>query len=83
MIDLLKGAWESFEGHDDNRTEAWKLDRAERIEWEPPFLRFVLERHGGARFGSVRAELHYWCVDLENLSAGIYKKGWRSLRPSQ
>jgi len=45
------------------------LGRMESICWNPPVLSFTIERHGGTVLGSTRAELQYWQVNVENLSA--------------
>jgi hypothetical protein len=67
---LLAEAWELFEGSDQRSTDGYKLHRAEHLQCQFPSIRFVLERHGGAKFGSTRAELHHWEVDLNTLQAG-------------
>lgn len=62
--------------------EGYKLiDRVEKVIWEPPFLVFVIERHGGTVCGSTRAELQHWSVDLDEMTAEITKVGYRQLYP--
>lgn len=80
---LLEEAWEGLNGSDEQSTDAYKLDRAENLTWDPPWLTFVLERHGAAKFGSSRAALHCWGVNLNTLSASISKIGWRKLKPRE
>jgi hypothetical protein len=57
------------------------LLRMEDPSWEPPFLRFVIERHGGTVLGSSRAELQHWEVNLDEMTAEIVKIGHRQLVP--
>jgi hypothetical protein len=77
----LAEAWEWLEGCDEQRTEAYKLDRAENLRWQSPTLSFVLERHGATVRGSTRAELHHWEVNLDKRQASIVGHGRRQLRP--
>src|SRR5713101_1397585 len=42
-----------------------KLYRLEDLEWNPPVLSFVIERHGGTVKGSTRGKLQLWQVNLE------------------
>jgi hypothetical protein len=81
ILQPLKAVWPDIDGGDEGSTYPEHLDRAERLEWDSPFLTFVIERHGRKRFGSSRDDLHYWVVDLEKLSAGIEKIGWRKRKP--
>ena len=56
--------------------QAHKLHgRMDDVVWNPPILRFVIERHGGTVCGSTRAELQHWEVDLNNRSARVVKTG--------
>ncbi|MFY9987545.1 MAG: hypothetical protein WAK31_22500 [Chthoniobacterales bacterium] len=74
---LLSEAWELFDGHDQGATDAYKLYRAEKLQWQSPTLSFLLERHGRTNMGSTRADLQYWEVDLDTRQASIVKVGWR------
>jgi hypothetical protein len=51
----------------------------EALRWEPPHLRFVLERHGGTVMGSTRASLHHWAVDVEHGRASLERMARRQL----
>src|SRR5262250_2809176 len=62
---LLMTGWDELRGSGDEHTYAEKLYRAEDLTWDPPILRFILERHGGTVRGSTRAELHRWEVDVD------------------
>ena len=81
LLDHLKPAWDLFDGAEFSSMEAWKLDRIEKPRWEPPLLSFTIERHGGAKLGSSRAELQHWKVDISERSAVISRTGHRQLRP--
>ncbi len=55
----LAGSWAAFEGNDAEGMAHWKLlGRMEGVEWSPPVLSFVIERHGRTCAGSTRADLH-------------------------
>jgi hypothetical protein len=53
----------------------------ESVVWNPPKLKFTIERHGGTVNGSSRAELQHWCLDLETVTATLEKVGQRQLSP--
>jgi hypothetical protein len=57
------------------------LLRMEDPSWEPPYLRFVIERHGGTVLGSTQATLQHWEVNLDEMTAEIVKTGHRQLAP--
>jgi hypothetical protein len=75
----LAEAWEHLPGSDEESTDAYKLHRAENLQWQPPILSFVLERHGGTVVGSSRAALHNWEADLNLRQARIVRLGRRQL----
>lgn len=80
LEERLVGAWDDFEGSDVGGMAAYKLvGRMERVCWEPPELTFVIARHGPAKYGSTRAELQTWIVDIDKGIADISKIGWRKL----
>ena len=81
LLDHLRSAWHLFEGAELSGMEAWKLDPMENPRWKPPRLSFTIERHGGAKLGSSRAELQHWKVDISERSAVISRTGHRQLRP--
>lgn len=74
---LLGNCWTALEGSDAENTKWNKLYRSESIQWNPPILSFILERHGGLVLGSTRADVHYWNVDVEMGTASIERKGYR------
>ena len=57
------------------------IGRMEHVEWNPPVLTFVIERHGGTVLGSTRAELQRWTVDLDRKTATCERAGHRQLSP--
>ena len=81
-LKLLASAWELLKGSSDQNTYSLKIGRAESFRWNPPILSFVMERHGGYAYGSSRANLHHWEVDVEQGTANIVKEGYRQLRPT-
>ncbi len=79
---LLADCWSDLEGSSEGGMEASKLQgRMESIDWQPPLLTFVIERHGGTVCGSTRAELQHWEVDVERMTATIVKTGQRQIAP--
>jgi hypothetical protein len=83
LIDLLESGWNQLEGNEKQGMTAEKVDRIEKVEWDPPLLTFVIERHGATVQGSSRAELHTWTVDLERGTASCDpRSGFRQLIPN-
>ena len=79
---LLAEHWHNLNGSSDGGMEGYKLlDRMEDAQWNPPILRFIVERHGGTVCGSTRAELQHWEVNLDSETAEITKTGYRQLEP--
>jgi hypothetical protein len=79
---LLNACWDAFEGHEDEGMTPEKLlGRMEKVEWQPPVLTFVIERHGRICQGSSRANLHRWTVNIEARTASCEKIGHRQLHP--
>ena len=66
---LLNEAWDDLAGSEFENTTAEKLRRMEDLEWEPPNLTFLIERHGGTVMGSTRGSLHRWTVNLDRTTA--------------
>jgi hypothetical protein len=79
---LLAGCLHEFENGDSERMHGGKLyGRMEAVCWEPPLLRFIIERHGGMALGSTRAERHEWVLDVERKTAECTLLGYRQVRP--
>jgi hypothetical protein len=93
LANLLSTCWEAFEGHDEEGMTPRKLlplrrgdevlPRMEDVLWEPPTLRFTIERHGAVVLGSKRAELQRWIADIDQLQTSIERIGQRQIRRSQ
>lgn len=82
LDEALAACWDRLRGNAEGGMEGYKLlGRMESIQWQPPTLTFVIERHGGTVKGSTRAELQHWEVDLDKRTASIIKEGHRQLEP--
>lgn len=81
LLSALYHAWDKIEGGAAGSMTKDKVDRAKSIEWKPPMLSFVIERHGAFVRGSNRAELVGWNVDVSIGKATNYLHGHRELRP--
>lgn len=80
---LLCACWRQLEGGGAEGTTAEKLvGRVEDLEWDPPLLRFRIERHGRTVRGSSRADVHAWSVDVDAGTASCASGGWRQLKPA-
>ena len=53
----------------------------EYVEWNPPKLGFIIEKHGGTVMGSSRAELQDWSIDVEGKIAYCSVSGYRQIYP--
>lgn len=80
LISLLTEAWPEIEGGDAASMQPWKLARMEDAEWNPPYLSFVIERHGATVKGSTYAELQQWHVDVHGGTAWCSEGGRRVVR---
>jgi hypothetical protein len=79
---LIIGCWHDLSGSEAESTIADKLwGRMEELRWEPPHVRFEIERHGGTVMGSSRAEIHYWSVNVETATAGCSTGRFRQIQP--
>jgi hypothetical protein len=82
LASVLASCWEEFEGASAEGMEPDKLHgRMEDIVWESPVLSFMLERHGDTVYGSTRAKLQCWQVNLETQTATCGTVGHRQLKP--
>lgn len=61
------------------KAEKITTGRIEDLTWEPPMLKFQIERHGGTVNGSTRAELQRWRVNVETGTCELYSSGRRQL----
>jgi len=62
---LLAKVWDDLGGDEAGMTGHKLIGRMKQVEWTPPVLTFVIERHGGTVLGSTRADLQRWTVDLD------------------
>ncbi len=83
LVELLEDCWDMFSGSDQESMEAYKLERMDEPWWDPPLLKFIIERHGGTVLGSTRAERQCWNVDLDRRIAECNVIGYRQLHPKQ
>ena len=83
VVSLLSDAWNSLSGTSATAMAERKISsaRVEELTWEPPFLSFVIERHGGTVQGSKFGELQAWRVDLDHKVAACNINGRRRLQP--
>ena len=78
---LLAEVWDDLGGDNGGMAGHKLIGRMEHVEWHPPVLTFVIERHGGTVLGSTRAELQRWSVDLDRQTATCECTGHRQLSP--
>jgi hypothetical protein len=80
---LLADAWDAAEilGDDGGMTGEKVCIRTENLVWEPPLLRFEIERHGALCQGSKYGEVQIWEFDVEDGTAGLADKKRRLLKP--
>jgi hypothetical protein len=77
--EMLASCWEGLNRHDGGMAGYKLIGRMEEVKWNPPILRFVIERHGGTVMGSGYAKLQSWAVDLEKELATLvddYGRRW-------
>ncbi len=78
IASALSEVWKTLDGGGEGGMSGDKLHgRMEEIDWEPPLLTFVIERHGGIMKGSVNAELQTWAVNIEERTARVSGGGQR------
>lgn len=79
---LLAECWDAVKvTSQDEGLEPYKLrNRTEGLTWNPPLLKFQIERHGGTAMGSVYAEVHSWKVNLETGEASLTGERRRLVR---
>jgi len=64
--------------------KSYKLPgRIENLYWNPPILRFEIERHGGTVLGSTRAEIQKWDLNVENRTANLTRTSYRQIKSRQ
>lgn len=81
ILTELATVWSHLPGSRQESTTPNKLYRAEELAWNPPYLSFVLARHGGTVMGSSREALHTWTVDLHSGECTLNTARHRQVRP--
>jgi hypothetical protein len=79
---LLAAIWNDLSGDDTAMTHD-KVERAEVMCWDPPLLRFEVERHGGVVCGSSRASVQEWAIDIDARTKTCSEARFRRIRPMQ
>ena len=82
VIGPLAKCWNQISGGQEAAMQAFKVERAEEVSWDPPLLSFTIERHGAKVLGSTRGELQSWTVNLDTLSASYTGGKYRQLTPA-
>jgi hypothetical protein len=83
LVRELQKVWDDFEGASETAMEAHKLNRIENPHWDPPVLRFGIERHGAlVGGGSTRDEVQAWEMNLDTARANIVGSKRRQSRPT-
>jgi len=78
---LLSRCWSKLEGSREGGMTPDKISgRIEEMEWNPPFLTFLIERHGGTVLGSKLADLQGWKIDVDLGTATVGPGGRRLVR---
>lgn len=78
----LSTCWERLDGARAGGMKPDKLlGRIRQVCWGPPLLSFAIERHGGTKLGSTRAEVQHWTVNLDAGTATLGESGHRQLTP--
>ena len=79
VLNCLSLCWNELPSAKDTSMQAYKLNRMESPGWQPPCLTFEIERHGAASFGSKKAEMQIWSVNVETGEVSHEQKGYRML----
>lgn len=83
LEEALAVCWDDFTGDSAGMTPTKLYGRMEQVIWDPPILKFVIERHGATVMGSSRAELQYWELNVEQKTTRLCDKGYRQLKQRQ
>jgi hypothetical protein len=51
----------------------------QNVVWQPPVLRFIMERHGATVLGSTKAEIQEWNINLEKGIADCWNAGYKQV----
>jgi hypothetical protein len=75
----LSLVWDDLAGSTDHAMRRDKLVRIESAEWDPPLMRFDIERHGATVGGSIYGEVQHWAVNLVDMTAEMVSSTKRRL----
>jgi hypothetical protein len=81
LVDLLGEIWGELPGGSETGMSSDKLHRIENVSWEGTKLMFDIERHGAQSFGSTRATVYRWTLDLETREASHSRARSRQVIP--
>lgn len=81
VLSARAACWHLADGGDEEAMGARKVKRAESVQWAPPLLSFIMERHGGTVRGSTRASVQRWTLNVDTGAATVETVGRRQLRP--
>jgi len=76
---LLADAWLELDTDYGGLSGRKLIGRMEDVKWNPPLLSFTIERHGATKYGSSRAELQDWDVDVDEGTASFGSTRYRQL----
>lgn len=77
---LLMECWNEFDGYRQQNMKREKLVRIENVKWDGENLvEFALERHGSLPFGSKRAPIYRWVLDLKGRVANCSQVSYRQI----
>jgi hypothetical protein len=80
----LAESWEQLDDSSATKMHGFKLKRGiENVEWNPPILSFIIERHGGTVMGSSRAERQIWEIDIIQKKVHCGTVGYRQIYERQ
>jgi hypothetical protein len=80
ILQELADIWSRLPGTRQEKTTPGKLFRAEELSWNPPYLSFVLARHGGTAMGSSREALHTRTVNADTGESTLNTARHRQVR---
>src|SRR5258705_4980446 len=77
---VLASCWDKLNGSGDGGMKGYKLkNRMESAVWNPPVLKFNIERHGSTVNGSVFAGVQHWSVNVATGEASLEGESRRQL----
>ena len=80
---LLKESWGELDCHNGGMNGSKLIDRMEDVLWDPPELKFKIERHGAVVNNSIYAEVQAWTINVEEKNASFSIDSKRKLYKKQ